>query len=88
MKRIAVFTLLLALGVAWSVPAKAQGISVAEYERQSQEAAKKQQKMFKKAAKKQRKMSRKAVKKQRKAMKKYEKAQRKQVKKVNRHGRL
>jgi hypothetical protein len=55
--------LLTALSVAWSISAKAQGISIAEYERQSQEAAKKQQKVNSKAAKKQRKMLRKAGKK-------------------------
>jgi hypothetical protein len=84
MKRITVLALLTALSVAWSIPAKAQGISIAEYERQSQEAAKKQQKVNRKTAKKQRKMLRKAGKNQRKAMKQYEKAQRKSVSKVNR----
>jgi hypothetical protein len=84
MKRIAVLALLAALSAAWSIPAKAQGISIAEYERQSKEAAKKQQKVNRKAAKKQRRMLRKAGKKQRKAMKQYEKAQRNSVRKVNR----
>jgi hypothetical protein len=73
MKRIAAFMLLVALSVAGSIPAKAQRISVAENARQSQKAAKKQQKMLRKADKK-----------QRKAMKKYAKAQRKAVKKANR----
>ena len=72
MKRIAVFTLLVALSVAWSIPAKAQHMSVAESARQSRKADKKQQKMNRKAAKK-----------QRKATKKYEKAQRKAEKKAN-----
>jgi hypothetical protein len=75
MKRIVVFTLLLALGVAWWASAEAQGMSVPEYERESQAAAKKQQKIYKKAAKKRRKMLRKAAKRQRKAVKKYEKEQ-------------
>ncbi|HYA62016.1 MAG TPA: hypothetical protein VED66_02365 [Candidatus Sulfotelmatobacter sp.] len=81
MKRIAAFTLLIALSVAWSVPTKAQGTGAAEYARQTQKANKKQQKMNKRAAKQQRKTvkkyqkaQRKAAKKQRKAAKKYQKA--------------
>ena len=73
MKRIAAFTLLVALSVGWSIPVKAQRISVAEGERRSRKAAKKQEKINKKAAKK-----------QRKAMKKSAKAQRKANKKANR----
>jgi hypothetical protein len=84
MKRIAILAMLTAWSVAWSITSRAQGISIAEYERQSQEAAKKQQKVNRKAAKKQRKMLRKAGKKQRKAMKQYQKAQRNSVGKVNR----
>lgn len=80
MKRIAVLTLLVALNVAWSIPAQAQSTGVAEYARQSQVAARK-------AAKKQKKMLRKAAKKQRKAMKKYVKAQRKAAKTANRRAR-
>ena len=72
MKRIAVLTLLVALSVAWSIPARAQYMSVAESARQSRKADKKQQKMNRKAAKK-----------QQKATKKYEKAQRKAAKKAN-----
>jgi hypothetical protein len=78
MKRTALFTLLIASSVAWSIPAEAQSPGVAEYARQSNVAAKKQQKAYRKAAKK-----------QQKAMKKYAKAQRKaakkQAKKTNRH---
>ena len=78
MKRTALFTLLIASSVAWSIPAKTQSPGVAEYARQSNVAAKKQQKADRKAAKK-----------QQKAMKKYAKAQRKaakkQAKKTNRH---
>ena len=77
MKQIAVFTLLVALSVAWSIPAKAQNTGAAEYGRQSQIAAKK-------SAKRQKKVVKKAAKKQRKAMKKYAKAQRKAAKKANR----
>jgi hypothetical protein len=77
MKRTALFTLLIALSVARSIPAKAQSPGVAEYARQSMAAAKKQQKTNRKAAKKQQKV-----------MKKYEKAQRndpkKEAKKRNR----
>ena len=72
MKRIAVLTLLVALGVAWSIPAEAQRMSVEENARQSRKADKKQQKMNRKAAKK-----------QRKAMKKYEKAQRRAQRKAD-----
>jgi len=42
MNRIAVFTLLAALNVSWSIPAKAQGTGVAEYVRQSRKANKRQ----------------------------------------------
>src|SRR5260370_7618427 len=44
MKRTALFQLLVALTVAWSIPAKAQSPGVAEYARQSMVAAKKQPK--------------------------------------------
>jgi len=70
MKRIAAFTLLVALSAPWSIPVKAQRISVAEGERRSRKANKKQQKINKKAAKKQRKAMKKAAKAQRKANKK------------------
>jgi hypothetical protein len=60
MKRIAGFALLVALSVAWSIPAKAQRISVAEGERRSRKADKKQQKAMKKSAKAQRKAAKKA----------------------------
>jgi len=73
MKRIAAFILLVTLSVAGAIPAQGQRISVAENERQSQKAMKKQQKMLNKANKK-----------QQKTMKKYEKAQRKAAKKANR----
>jgi hypothetical protein len=63
MTRIAVFTLLFALNVSWSIPAKAQNTGVAEYARQSRKASKK-------AAKQQRKATKKYVKAQRKAVKK------------------
>ena len=60
MKRIAVFTLLVALSVACSLPAKAQHMSVAESARQSRKADKKQQKATKKYEKAQRKAAKKA----------------------------
>jgi hypothetical protein len=63
MNRIAVFTLLAALSVSWSIPAKAQDTGVAEYARQSRKANKK-------AAKEQRKAWKKYVKAQRKGVKK------------------
>jgi hypothetical protein len=70
MKRIAALSLLVALSVPWSIPVKAQRMSVTEGERRSQKAAKKQEKINKKAAKKQRKAMKKAAKAQRKADKK------------------
>src|ERR1700722_124808 len=70
MKRIAAFTLLVALSAPWSIPVKGQRISVAEGERRSRKANKKQQKINKKAAKKQRKAMKRAAKAQRKANKK------------------
>jgi hypothetical protein len=70
MKRIAALSLLVALSVPWPIPVKAQRISVAEGERRSRKANKKQEKINKKAAKKQRKAVKKAAKAQRKADKK------------------
>jgi len=60
MKRIAVLTLLVALSVAWSMPAKAQRMRVAEGARQSRKADKKQQKAMKKYEKAPRKADKKA----------------------------
>ena|SRR5258708_6229524 len=76
MKRIGAFLLLMALTVACSMPVQAQRVSPEESARQSQRAAKNQQKMLKHANKK-----------QRKAAKKYEKRQRKQTKKANKTNR-
>lgn len=70
MKRIAVFMLLAASIVAWSIPAKSQRTNAEENTRQSP------------AAKTQRKMLRKSSKQQRKAMKKSEKVQQKATKKT------
>src|ERR1700730_12771606 len=69
--RIAVFALLAALSVSWSIPAKAQDTGVAEYARQSR-------KLNKKAGKQQPNERKKYVKAQRKS-------QRKALKKSNRH---
>jgi hypothetical protein len=63
MKRIAAFTLLVALSVSWSIPAKAQDFGVAEYARQSRKANKKAAKEYRKAVKKYVKAQRKAFKK-------------------------
>jgi hypothetical protein len=79
MKRIAVFTLLAALTIAWSLPVKAQSPGVAEYARNSRERDKR-------LAKQENKRLKKASKKQRKANKRFSKAQRKAAKKSNRHG--
>jgi uncharacterized protein HemX len=84
MKRIAVLALLAILSAAGSITVHAQGMTIQEYERQSQIAAKKQQKVDRKTAKKQRRMLRKAGKKQRKAMKRYQEAQRRSAGNVNR----
>ena len=70
MKRIAALSLLVALSVPWSIPVKAQRISVAEGERRSRKATKKQKKINKNAAKKQQKAMKKAANGQRKADKK------------------
>jgi len=74
MKALVVLILAGSLSAAWSIPARAQRISVAENARRSGHTAKKQQRMLNKTAKK-----------QRKALKKAEKAQRKAVRKANRH---
>jgi hypothetical protein len=78
MKQIVVFTLLAALGVAGSIPAKAQSPGVAEYARNSRE-------FDKKSAKAENKKLKKASKRQQKAMKRNSKSQRKAAKKANRH---
>jgi hypothetical protein len=70
LKLIAGVALLVALSGTCSIPVKAQRISVAEGERRSRKAAKKQEKINKKAAKKRQKAMKKAAKKQRKANKK------------------
>jgi hypothetical protein len=67
MKRIAVFALLVALSVAWSMPAQAQHRNVAETARQSRKADKKQQKINRKAAKRQQKAFKKGAKADKKA---------------------
>jgi hypothetical protein len=63
MNRIAALTLLVALSVSWSIPAKAQSTGVAEYARKSRKADKNAAKQYRKAMKKSRKTQRRAVKK-------------------------
>jgi hypothetical protein len=63
MKRIAIFTLLLALSVSGSIPVQAQGTGAAEYARRSRKANHKAAKEQRKAWKKYAKAQRKAVKK-------------------------
>ena len=70
MKRFAAITLLAALSVAWPLPSDAQRMTVAEAQRQSRKADKKQQKLNRKTAKKQQKAMKKAQKAQRKANRK------------------
>jgi hypothetical protein len=80
-KRFALFSLLVTLSIAWSMPIKAQeGMTGAEYGRQTQIEAKK-------AAKQQRKLMKKALKQQQKAREKYLKAQRRAAKNANQHAR-
>ena len=69
MKRILAFVPLLALSLAWSIPAKAQIFGRDDSARRTDKATEKRQKAVEKAAKK-----------QQKAMKKHEKAQRKAAK--------
>lgn len=69
MRRVAGWILLVALSVGWTMPARAQQMSVQEYQRKSAKAGKQQQKMLRKEAKQ-----------RAKAQKKAEKAQRKQLK--------
>jgi hypothetical protein len=70
MKRIAAFLLLIALGVACSMPVQAEDTAAtAENMRRSRKDAKQQQKVLKNMSKK-----------QRKAMKKYQNSQRKAAK--------
>ena len=63
MNRIAVFAMLLALSVSWSITAKAQNTGVAEYARKSRKADKNAAKQYRKAIKKSMKAQRNAVKK-------------------------
>jgi hypothetical protein len=83
-KRIAVLPLLLVLSAGWLIPAQAQDASAAEGTRQSQRAARNQQKAIEKyqraQLKAQLKAQRNADKKQQQAMKKYDKEQRKLLK--------
>jgi hypothetical protein len=75
MKRTAVFLLLAAASLAWSIPASAQpeNRSIGENSREAKRASKQYQKAQRKAAKKQQKQ-----------MKKYQKAQRKAAKRQQR----
>jgi hypothetical protein len=77
MKRIAVFILLGALSVAWSIPlcAQPENKRIGENGREARKAAKQQSKTVKRNARK-----------QRKAMKKYQKAQRKAAKQQQHRG--
>jgi len=81
MKRIAIVTLLVALGAGWSMPTEARDAGVAQSASQADKAAQKKQKALyayqKKQEKAQEKAQRKADKQQQKAAKKYEKEQRK-----------
>jgi hypothetical protein len=77
MKPIAVLALFAVMSTAIPLRVKAQSDGVADYERQSRLAFKKQQKQAKRAAKRQLKINRKAAKQQAKAYKKSMKEQKK-----------
>jgi Skp family chaperone for outer membrane proteins len=74
MKRVVAFVLLAVLSGSWEIPARAQQMSVAEYQRKSAKDAKKQQKMQAKSAKLQAKAQKKADKAQKKQLKAGQKA--------------
>jgi ABC-type transport system involved in cytochrome bd biosynthesis fused ATPase/permease subunit len=86
MKRIAVLMLVVVLS-GWPILAEAQGVSIPDDPRQSQKAAKKEQRAIEKynkaQQKAQQKAQRKADKNQQKAAKKYDKEQRKLLKNAN-----
>ena len=74
MKRVVAFVLLAVLSGSWAIPARAQQMSVAEYQRKSAKDAKKQQKMQAKSAKLQAKAQKRADKAQKKQLKAGQKA--------------
>jgi hypothetical protein len=73
MKRLVLFTLLMALSVLGARPASAQIRNLQQSEKQNRKAQKQQEKYFKKAAKKQQKFGKKSLKVQKKAEKKAQK---------------
>lgn len=87
MKRIAVLTLLVALGAGWAIPIDAKDAGASKSDRQADKLTQKKQKALyqyqKKQEKAQEKAQRKADKQQQKAAKKYEKQQRKLLKTAN-----
>jgi hypothetical protein len=87
MKRIAVLTLLLALGAAWSTTVQAQESDTSKSAGQSEKSIQKQQKALylyqKKQEKAQAKAQRTSDKQQKKAAKKYDKQQHKLLKNSN-----
>jgi Skp family chaperone for outer membrane proteins len=87
MKRIAIVTLLLALGAGWPMPTEARDAGAPQSASQSDKAEqRKQQAVYayqKKQEKAQEKAQRKADKQQQKAAKRYEKEQRKLLKSAN-----
>jgi len=70
MKRWGAWLVLVALSVAWCAPARAQQMSVAEYQKKSAKAGKQQEKNREKQAKQQAKAQKKAQQKQAKQLKK------------------
>ena len=74
MKRLLALVLLVGLTASWAIALHAQQMSVAEYQRSSGKAAKKQQKLMKKNARLQRKAQKRAAKAQQKSLKAAQKA--------------
>jgi len=74
MRRWGAWLVLVAASLAWCAPARAQQMSVAEYQKKSAKAGKQQQKNLQKQAKQQAKAQKKAKKAQEKQLKRDRKA--------------
>jgi|GEM_PF-3163933 hypothetical protein len=68
MKRLLALVSLLGITALCAPPLRAQGMSVAEYQRKSAKDARKQQKLMKKEAKRQKKILKRAAKAQKKSL--------------------
>lgn len=74
MKRLLALVLLAGLTASCAIPLHAQQMSVAQYQRNSEKEARKQQKLTKKNAKQQRKVLKRAAKAQQKSLRAAQKA--------------